>query len=94
MLLTLTISLVREHSFLLNSCDFGVYPCGIWYNCFPPKCALITVNVGNSEIIKAECYLYSNMAGYGKMPEYEHIFTDFLLSLAESNYKRRSGSNS
>lgn len=31
--------------------------------------------------------------GYGKMPEYEHIFTDFLLSLAESNYKRLSGSN-
>lgn len=23
-------------------------------------------------------------AGYGKMPEYEHIFTDFLLDLARS----------
>uniref|UniRef100_A0A5B7AW60 Inositol-tetrakisphosphate 1-kinase n=2 Tax=Davidia involucrata TaxID=16924 RepID=A0A5B7AW60_DAVIN len=30
--------------------------------------------------------------GYGKMPEYEHIFTDFLLSLAESKYKKRSAS--
>ncbi|KAL5559873.1 hypothetical protein UlMin_036084 [Ulmus minor] len=29
--------------------------------------------------------------GYGKMPEYEHIFTDFLLSLAPGKYKKRSG---
>ncbi|KAH1057711.1 hypothetical protein J1N35_035776 [Gossypium stocksii] len=28
--------------------------------------------------------------GYGKMPGYEHIFTDFLLSLAQSRYKKRS----
>ncbi|KDP41554.1 hypothetical protein JCGZ_15961 [Jatropha curcas] len=28
--------------------------------------------------------------GYGKMPEYEHIFTDFLLSLGQSQYKKRS----
>lgn len=28
-------------------------------------------------------------AGYGKMPGYEHVFTDFLLSLAEKDYKRR-----
>uniref|UniRef100_A0A2N9IPM0 Inositol-tetrakisphosphate 1-kinase n=1 Tax=Fagus sylvatica TaxID=28930 RepID=A0A2N9IPM0_FAGSY len=27
--------------------------------------------------------------GYGKMPEYEHIFTDFLLSLAPGEYKKR-----
>ncbi|XP_059631190.1 inositol-tetrakisphosphate 1-kinase 3-like [Cornus florida] len=27
--------------------------------------------------------------GYGKMPEYEHIFTDFLLGLAQSKYKKR-----
>ncbi|XP_050235408.1 inositol-tetrakisphosphate 1-kinase 3 isoform X2 [Mercurialis annua] len=27
--------------------------------------------------------------GYGKMPEYEHIFTDFLLSLGQSQYKKR-----
>lgn len=27
--------------------------------------------------------------GYGKMPDYEHIFTDFLLSLMESKYKNR-----
>ncbi|XP_008785699.1 inositol-tetrakisphosphate 1-kinase 1-like isoform X2 [Phoenix dactylifera] len=27
--------------------------------------------------------------GYGKMPGYEHIFTDFLLSLVQSKYKRR-----
>lgn len=27
--------------------------------------------------------------GYGKMPEYEHIFTDFLLSLVQSKYKKR-----
>ncbi|OAY75670.1 Inositol-tetrakisphosphate 1-kinase 2 [Ananas comosus] len=26
---------------------------------------------------------------YGKMPGYEHIFTDFLLSLVQSKYKRR-----
>ncbi|GJM91623.1 hypothetical protein PR202_ga08018 [Eleusine coracana subsp. coracana] len=33
------------------------------------------------------------IAGYGKMPGYEHIFTDFLLSLMQSKYKRRlSGS--
>ncbi|XP_071717713.1 inositol-tetrakisphosphate 1-kinase 3-like isoform X3 [Rutidosis leptorrhynchoides] len=30
--------------------------------------------------------------GYGKMPEYEHIFTDFLLNLAKSKYKKRSAS--
>ncbi|KAF0918523.1 hypothetical protein E2562_024784 [Oryza meyeriana var. granulata] len=31
--------------------------------------------------------------GYGKMPGYEHIFTDFLLSLVQNKYKRRlSGS--
>ncbi|XP_008219147.1 PREDICTED: inositol-tetrakisphosphate 1-kinase 3-like isoform X1 [Prunus mume] len=29
--------------------------------------------------------------GYGKMPEYEHIFTDFLLSLVQAKYKKRSG---
>lgn len=27
--------------------------------------------------------------GYGKMPDYEHIFTDFLLSLMQSKYKNR-----
>ncbi|XP_039069882.1 inositol-tetrakisphosphate 1-kinase 3 isoform X1 [Hibiscus syriacus] len=27
--------------------------------------------------------------GYGKMPGYEHIFTDFLLSLGQSRYKKR-----
>ncbi|GMH23204.1 hypothetical protein Nepgr_025047 [Nepenthes gracilis] len=27
--------------------------------------------------------------GYGKMPEYENIFTDFLLSLVDSKYKNR-----
>lgn len=27
--------------------------------------------------------------GYGKMPDYEHIFTDFLLTLMESKYKNR-----
>ncbi|KAJ0981878.1 hypothetical protein J5N97_010133 [Dioscorea zingiberensis] len=27
--------------------------------------------------------------GYGKMPGYEQIFTDFLLSLVQGNYKRR-----
>ncbi|KAL5988343.1 Inositol-tetrakisphosphate 1-kinase 3 [Asimina triloba] len=30
---------------------------------------------------------------YGKMPEYEHIFTDFLLSLVQSKYKKRSANN-
>ncbi|XP_044475106.1 inositol-tetrakisphosphate 1-kinase 3-like isoform X2 [Mangifera indica] len=29
--------------------------------------------------------------GYGKMPEYEHIFTDFLLGLKQSQYKKKSG---
>lgn len=28
--------------------------------------------------------------GYGKMPEYEHIFTDFLLSLVQSKFKKHS----
>ncbi|XP_023546256.1 inositol-tetrakisphosphate 1-kinase 3-like isoform X1 [Cucurbita pepo subsp. pepo] len=28
--------------------------------------------------------------GYGKMPEYEHIFTDFLLGLVHSKYKKRT----
>ena len=28
-------------------------------------------------------------AGYGKMPGYEHVFTDFLLSLSQKEYKRR-----
>ncbi|XP_023746570.1 inositol-tetrakisphosphate 1-kinase 3 isoform X2 [Lactuca sativa] len=32
--------------------------------------------------------------GYGKMPEYEHIFTDFLLNLAKSKYKKRSSTTS
>ncbi|PON55169.1 Inositol-tetrakisphosphate 1-kinase [Parasponia andersonii] len=27
--------------------------------------------------------------GYGKMPDYEHIFTDFLLSLVQNKYKKR-----
>ncbi|KAJ7946191.1 Inositol-tetrakisphosphate 1-kinase [Quillaja saponaria] len=27
--------------------------------------------------------------GYGKMPGYEHIFTDFLLSLMQNKYKKR-----
>lgn len=27
--------------------------------------------------------------GFGKMPEYEHIFTDFLLSLMQRKYKER-----
>ncbi|XP_042509362.1 inositol-tetrakisphosphate 1-kinase 3-like isoform X1 [Macadamia integrifolia] len=31
--------------------------------------------------------------GYGKMPEYEHIFTDFLLSLVQGKKKKRSMSN-
>jgi len=30
------------------------------------------------------------LAGYGKMPGYEHVFTDFLLSLAQKGHKRRS----
>ncbi|XP_015934987.1 inositol-tetrakisphosphate 1-kinase 3 [Arachis duranensis] len=29
--------------------------------------------------------------GYGKMPEYEHIFTDFLLKLGNGKYKKKSG---
>ncbi|CAL5383914.1 unnamed protein product [Camellia sinensis] len=28
--------------------------------------------------------------GYGKMPGYEHIFTDFLLNLVQSKYNKRS----
>ncbi|GFY85941.1 inositol 1,3,4-trisphosphate 5/6-kinase family protein [Actinidia rufa] len=28
--------------------------------------------------------------GYGKMPEYEHIFTDFILGLVQSKYKKRA----
>ncbi|KAG6762570.1 hypothetical protein POTOM_033079 [Populus tomentosa] len=29
------------------------------------------------------------LSRYGKMPDYEHIFTDFLLSLMQSKYKNR-----
>lgn len=32
-------------------------------------------------------------AGYGKMPKYEHIFTDFLLSLVQGKYIKRQMSN-
>ncbi|XP_073287189.1 inositol-tetrakisphosphate 1-kinase 4-like isoform X1 [Primulina huaijiensis] len=28
-------------------------------------------------------------AGYGKMPEYEHIFTDFVLGLVQNKHKQR-----
>jgi inositol-1,3,4-trisphosphate 5/6-kinase/inositol-tetrakisphosphate 1-kinase len=28
--------------------------------------------------------------GYGKMPEYEHVFTDFLLSVVQSQCKKRA----
>ncbi|XP_010455233.1 PREDICTED: inositol-tetrakisphosphate 1-kinase 3-like isoform X1 [Camelina sativa] len=28
--------------------------------------------------------------GYGKMPEYEHVFTDFLLSVVQSQFKKRA----
>ena len=38
--------------------------------------------------------IYVLFAGYGKMPEYEHIFTDFLLNLAKSKYKKRSSTTS
>ena len=31
--------------------------------------------------------------GYGKMPEYEHIFTDFLLSLVQGKYIKRQVNN-
>lgn len=27
--------------------------------------------------------------GYGKMPDYEHVFTDFLVSLMQNKYKKR-----
>ncbi|KAL4314937.1 hypothetical protein AHAS_Ahas15G0135000 [Arachis hypogaea] len=27
--------------------------------------------------------------GYGKMPDYEHVFTDFLLSLVQNKFKKR-----
>ncbi|KAI3667154.1 hypothetical protein L6452_42202 [Arctium lappa] len=33
------------------------------------------------------------IAGYGKMPEYEHIFTDFLLNLAKSKYWKQLSVN-
>ncbi|XP_058069601.1 inositol-tetrakisphosphate 1-kinase 3-like isoform X2 [Magnolia sinica] len=31
--------------------------------------------------------------GYGKMPGYEHIFTDFLLGLVQGKYKKRPANN-
>ncbi|KAL9685083.1 hypothetical protein QQ045_022530 [Rhodiola kirilowii] len=31
--------------------------------------------------------------GYGKMPDYEHIFTDFLMSFGQSNNKKVSADN-
>nr|AZQ26643.1 inositol-tetrakisphosphate 1-kinase 2-like [Populus tomentosa] len=33
---------------------------------------------------------FSFIFSYGKMPEYAHIFTDFLLSLGQNQYKKRS----
>ncbi|XLS93165.1 hypothetical protein HN51_069173 [Arachis hypogaea] len=32
---------------------------------------------------------YAVCAGYGKMPDYEHVFTDFLLSLVQNKFKKR-----
>lgn len=32
---------------------------------------------------------FETTAGYGKMPDYEHIFTDFLLSLTQSKHKKK-----
>ena len=34
------------------------------------------------------CYLCT---GYGKMPGYEHIFTDFLLSLVQGKHRKITG---
>ena len=31
--------------------------------------------------------LFETTAGYGKMPDYERVFTEFLLSLVQSKYK-------
>lgn len=31
----------------------------------------------------------TNFAGYGKMPEYEHIFINFLLSLGQNKCKKK-----
>ncbi|KAK9286227.1 hypothetical protein L1049_014613 [Liquidambar formosana] len=44
---------------------------------------------GNKCASGNERRLLEIIAGYGKMPEYEHIFTDFLLSLVQSKYKKR-----
>nr|CAD1827396.1 unnamed protein product [Ananas comosus var. bracteatus] len=33
--------------------------------------------------------LLETLKGFGKVPGYEHVFTDFLLSLVQSKYKRR-----
>ncbi|XP_062214727.1 inositol-tetrakisphosphate 1-kinase 3 isoform X4 [Phragmites australis] len=42
------------------------------------------------EVISAQpCTIASLYSCYGKMPGYEHVFTDFLLSLAQKEYKRR-----
>ncbi|RYR10074.1 hypothetical protein Ahy_B05g078539 [Arachis hypogaea] len=36
-----------------------------------------------------EADLDPTIAGYGKMPDYEHVFTDFLLSLVQNKFKKR-----
>jgi hypothetical protein len=39
----------------------------------------------------AEHFALWPSAGYGKMPEYEHIFIDFLLSLVQNKCKKKDG---
>lgn len=40
--------------------------------------------------VKLSLFEFGSSAGYGKMPDYEHIFTDFLLSLVQNKYKKRA----
>lgn len=96
MLLTLTISLVRENRSLWYICDWVSTLVVLVQTVLPSNVLVINAfsfNLLCACVLSGSYTCFVTMAGYGKMPEYEHIFTDFLLSLAESNYKRLSGSN-
>ncbi|TXG52590.1 hypothetical protein EZV62_021759 [Acer yangbiense] len=62
-----------------NFVDDWVCGCSIW---------ILSENTA-PEIIFMSLILTISQARLGKMPEYEHIFTDFLLSLVQSQCKKK-----
>ncbi|KAF9675777.1 hypothetical protein SADUNF_Sadunf09G0068100 [Salix dunnii] len=50
---------------------------------------LLSFRTSSPSLTGEACKGASSPTGYGKMPDYEHIFTDFLLSLMRSKYKDR-----